>query len=170
MICLTCQHELSGSPPLKCAGCGTLHDSRPPVVGVNHFSQVLAALDLFADEEIEAEAFESIFFAFVDQLESLDQKWQFRERLLSERLAPALKEKFGAQVTQYEEAIQLGFQGVEWVEAILAGESDDFESAENCLVGFFRGVCAASASLLDNLEQLESSASPGGALFNLPSV
>ena len=160
---------MKGDPPLECPGCGFEHDARPPVVGVNHFSQVLVALDMLAEEEIDLEGFENIFFSFVEHLEQLDQKWGFREAPLAPRLAPSMIEKFGKQLGQFDEALQLGFQAVEWVEAILAGESDDFEAAESCLVGFFRGICAASASLLDNLDQFKDN-SAGGMLFNLPSV
>jgi hypothetical protein len=139
------------------------------VVGVNHVSQVLSALDLLAEEEIGVEEFEAIFFTFVDQLEKLEQKWQFREVLLADRLAPTLKEKFGVQFQQLDQSLQMAFQGVEWVESILAGESDDFEAAEECLVGFFRGICGASALVLDNLDEFDKNKG-SGMLFNLPSV
>lgn len=169
MICLTCKTQLEGPPPLECHGCATLHESRPPIVGINHFSQLLCALDLLADAELDPESFETVFYNFVDQLEALEEKWSFRESPLAPRLAPSLAEKFGPQIGQFDRALQLGFQGLELVEAILSGESDDFGTAEECLVGFFRGICSASASLLDNLEQLKGKKS-GGMLFNLPSV
>ena len=169
MICLSCRTEIKGDPPLECPECEVVHEARPPVVGINHFSQILCALDQLAHEEIDVESFEAVFFSFVDHLEQLDQKWGFRDTALAPRLAPSLKDKFGTQLAQMDEALQLGFQSVEWVEAILAGESDDFEAAESCLVGFFQGICAASATLLDNLEQFQGGKS-GGMLFNVRSV
>lgn len=152
MICLACHAAMSGEPPLTCPGCGKQHDSRSPVVGVNHFSQVLSALDSWAEEELSQEEFEEIFFQFVELLETLDEKWGFREVSLVGRLTPELRKTFGPQLLKYDEAIRQGFLGVETVEVILAGESDDFEAAESHLLAFFQGFCSASATLLDDLD------------------
>lgn len=168
MICLNCRTTIEGSPPLECPGCDLVHESRPPVVGVNHVSQILCALDMLADEDMDSEEFEGIFFGFVDQLDQLAQKWQLRESFLTERLSPTLSDKFAKYFRQIDSALQMAFQGVEWVEAILAGESDDFDSAEDNLVGFFRGICAASAAILDNLDDLDKD-KKSGMLINLRS-
>ncbi|HIB68079.1 MAG TPA: hypothetical protein EYO33_24030 [Phycisphaerales bacterium] len=169
MICLICRTDLEGGPPLECPECGFVHESRPPVVGINHVSQLLSALDMLAEDEMDVEEFEGLFYGFVEQLEQFVQKWQLKESLFTERLSPALSEKFAKYFRQLDKAIQMAFQGVEWVEAILAGESDDFERAEENLVGFFRGVCSSSAVILDNLDDLDKD-QKSGMLFNLRSV
>lgn len=154
MICLTCGEALSGVPPLLCPSCGITHEMRPPVVGINHFSQVLAALDAWAEEECTQEDFEAVFFQFVEQFEELDGKWGFRKRPLAQRLSPNLGPRFAAQLEIFDQALEQGFLGIERVEALLAGEDDDFEAAESHLLGLFQGICSASATLLDDLEKL----------------
>jgi len=169
MICLGCREKIKGNPPLKCSGCGHTHQARPPVVGINHVSQLLSALDSLAVEEIPLEDFEVIFDTFVEKMETLQRKWALDQSFLSPRLSGALQERFTKQFAELDEALQLGYQGVELVEAVLAGEIEHFDAAEECLVGFFRGVCAASASLLDQLDVLKQN-DLGGQLYNLPSV
>jgi hypothetical protein len=167
VICLTCKANIKGDPPLECGQCGMLHDLRPPVVGVNHVSQMLAALDDLAEEVATPQEFETVLYAFIDRFEQLEEKWQLREALLAGRLAPNLKEKFGRSFEELDGGLQQGYAAVEWMETIAAGESDNFEEAEACLVGFFRKVCGASARILDLLDQVDESSGP---LFNLPSV
>lgn len=169
MICLFCKAPLQDEPPIECEGCGMVHEDRPPVVGVNHVSQLLCALDLLAEGEFELEEFEAVFYAFCDKLEAVANKWHLREATLKERLSPPLAQKFGPLFAQLDEAFQLGFQGVEWTEALLAGESEDFDQVESLFIGFFRGVCGASAALLDGLDELNAEKG-SGKLFNLPSV
>ena len=38
MICLICRAHIEGPPPLTCSGCEFVHESRPPVGGINHMS------------------------------------------------------------------------------------------------------------------------------------
>jgi hypothetical protein len=169
VICLSCKAEIKGNPPLECSGCGLIHESRAPVVGVNHVSQMLAALDDLLEEVATPQEFETVLYAFIDRFEKLEEKWQLREALLSPRLAPSLKEKFGRWFTELDTGLQQGYAALEWMEAIAAGESDNFEEAESCLVGFFRTVCGASAQILDQLDEVSGPQS-SGSLFNLPSV
>lgn len=169
MICLICRSALEGSPPLTCPECEFVHESRPPVVGINHMSQILAALDMLAEEEMDLDEFEGLFFGFVEQLDQFVKKWQLNDSLFTERLSPTLSGKLAKYFRQLDQSVQMAFQGIADVEAILAGESDDFEQAEANLIGFFRGVCSASAAILDNLEDLDQDRK-SGMLFNLKSV
>lgn len=169
MICLSCKEEMKGDPPLECPGCGFEHQGRPPVVGINHISQLLSAIDLLNDDLVSFEDFEVIYTNYVEQLDELEQKWQLRESSLSERLSTGLKDKFGAYFEQLDEALQAGYQGAEWIDAFLAEETDSLEQAEECVITFFRGVCAASAGILDRLDDFDQNKG-SGMLFNLPSV
>jgi hypothetical protein len=128
---------------------------------------MLAALDDLAEEIATPQHFETVLYAFADRFERLEEKWKLREALLSPRLAPNLTQKFGPQFAELDTGLQQGYAALEWMEAIAVGESDNFEEAESCLVSFFRSVCAASARILDLLDEVEGSSGP---LFNLPSV
>lgn len=169
MICLYCKTEIKGDPPLVCSGCEVTHQSRPPVVGVNHMSQLLSALDLVQEDEIDREELEIIFDSFVELLEKFEQKWSLRESALAGRLSGALQEKFADSFAQIDEALQLAYQGVELVEATLNEEAEGLEEAIDCFGRFFQGVCAAAAVILERLDEFEDNQG-SGQLFNLPSV
>lgn len=154
LVCLTCGMGMPEIAPEACANCGTRHEMRPPVIGVNHLSQVLSALDAWAEEECSQEEFEGVFFQFAELFDELGEKWSFSERAFAERLSPHLVAKFAPQLESIDQALGEGMAGVGKVEAILAGEDDDFETVEDKLVGFFQGTCSASARLLDDLEKL----------------
>ena len=168
MICLICRAHIEGPPPLTCSGCEFVHESRPPGVGINHMSQLLSALDMLAEEEMEVEVFEGLFYGFVEQFDQFVRKWRLEESLLVTRLSDGLRGKFEKYFRQLDESIQLGLDGVQYVESILHGESHDFEQAEENLIRFFRGVCSACAVILDNLEDLDKERK-SGVLFNLKS-
>lgn len=157
MICLSCRTEIAGNPPLSCPGCGLVHESRPPVVGVNHLSQLLCALDFLAAGDCSPDEFETVFTSFVEQLDELERKWQLRDSTLSERLSSGLRIDFAAYFAQLDEALQAAFQGVECVEAYFTEEADSMEQAEECFVRFFLNVCAASAGILSKIDKLSSS-------------
>ena len=84
MICLICRTTIEGGPPLECPECSFVHESRPPVVGINHVSQILSALDMLAEDEMDVEEFEGLFYGFVEQLEQFVQKWRLKESLFTD--------------------------------------------------------------------------------------
>lgn len=166
MICLLCGETLSGDNPQDCKGCETAHEPRPPVVGINHVSQFLCALDDLRDEEISMEEFEEISGGFYELFAEFEAKWDLSNSDLESRLAGSLKRNFGKAMRGIDEALQLGFQAMECLEAVPVEGLDAVDAAEESMILFFQGVCANSALLLEKLDQLRSEEKSSGVLFN----
>ena len=170
MICLYCKELFLSQNPGTCEHCEISHHQRPPVVGVNHISQVLEALDSLKAEEISLEDFDSIWASFYDLFVEFDNKWKISESSLQSRLSSGLVERFGPALEEIDESIQLLFQAIECLEAIPEEGLSAVDAAEEAVTRFFLGVCSNSALLLNRLEALQADNSGPGLLFDLPSA
>ncbi len=171
MICLFCEADLPTDVPQKCENCGTEHESRPPIVGVNHVSQLLCSLDAVQSQEMGFEDFHGVLEVFLDRFEAFEQVWKTRHSSLRERLSPGLEGRFGQSMLALDEAFNLGFQALEDMQCLNEDSlPEHFEQAESALVNFFRGTCAQAASALEAYDQLQAQGPSSGRVFNLPSV
>lgn len=170
MICLLCGETLEGDGLQSCGSCDTEHEARPPVVGINHFSQLLCALDYVREEEISLEDFEEISGAFYELFAEFEAKWGLSESDLESRLAGSLKQEFGEALRGIDEALQLGFQAMDALEAVPREGAAAVDAAEEALTLFFQGVCSNSAALLEKFDRLKSEDKSSGVLFDLPSA
>lgn len=170
MICLTCGEALVGDDPQTCDSCETSHVPRDPVVGINHVSQLLCAFDELREGDINLEEFEEVLGAFYELFAEFENKWKLSESDLGSRLSGTLKQEFGPALSGIDEALQLGFQAMESLEAIHQEGVDALDAAEEALVLFFQGVCANSAALLEKFDRMKSEDKGSGVLFNLPSA
>lgn len=171
MICLYCETELPHDRPQECPECQAEHDSRPPVIGVNHVSQLLGALDAFRAEELEAEDFRTAVEVFTDMMEAFEEKWKSKESPLAGRLSSSLQPRFEKALSEIDRALVIGFQTVELLETLADAPSEEgFKEAESALITFFTTICANAAQALSEFDSLKSEAASSGALFNLPSV
>ncbi len=171
MICLYCETGLPNDQPQTCSECQAEHDSRPPVVGVNHVSQLLGALDAFRAEELDREDFEAAIEVFGEMLETFEQTWRTRESTLASRLSSSLAPRFGQALSGIDKALTDGFAAYALLESLAEAPSDEgFERAESALISFFTAVCSNAAQALSEFDSLKAQAATSGALFNLPSV
>ena len=170
MICLDCNKPLSIQGPGPCENCEVSHLPRHPVVGINHISQVLGALDALKAEEISLDDFDNIWASFYDLFVEFENKWKVSESSLQSRLSSALAPKFGPALEEIDESIQLLFQAVECLEAIPEEGLSAVDAAEEAVTRFFLGVCSNSALLLSELDTLQDDNSGPGLLFDLPSA
>ncbi len=171
MICLYCETELPDDQPQACPECEAEHDSRPPVVGVNHVSQLLGALDSFRAEELDKEDFEAAVEVFGEMLDAFEQTWRTRESTLASRLSSSLQPRFEKTLRGIDEALAGGFSAMELLESLADAPSEEgFKRAEAALIAFFTTICANAAQALSEFDSLKAQAATSGALFNLPSV
>lgn len=170
MICLFCGEALEGDGPQTCGSCDTPHEPRPPVAGINHISQLLCALDDLRDETIGLDEFEEISATFCELFAEFEAKWNLTQSNLQSRLAGELQARFGKAVAGIDEALQLGFQAMESLDAIPEQGVEAADAAEEALVLFFQGVCTNAAALLETFDRLKAQDKGSGMLFNLPSA
>lgn len=170
MICLRCAAE-NNEKSEECSGCQHPFQSRPPVVGHNHVSQMLCALDDLREEEIDLETFETVYHAFAGQFESFAEKWELASQGLVERLAHSMKETYATPLAQLEESLGQAYLAFELIDAFLEGEEVALEEAETALVTFFRGSCASAARILEEVDRAKARTNTSrGGLLNLPQV
>ncbi len=170
MICLYCGEPLKDTSPHDCPSCGEHHPQREPIVGVNHVSQILCALDQLREGNLDIEDFEAAFQRFIELFGQFEEKWRLQEATLAEQLAPSLQKDFGETLGRLDEALRDGYHGIECVESALVEGADLLDLADVSLTGFFKKSCSAAAKLLDDLAALKRKAGESGAFFNLPSV
>ena len=170
MICLYCKEPLLSQNPDSCENCEIPHAPRPPVVGINHISQVLEALDSLKAEDISLEDFDSIWASFYELFVEFDDKWKISESSLQSRLSSGLAQKFGPALQEIDESIQLLYQAIECLEAIPEEGLPAVDAAEEAVTRFFLGVCSNSTLLLSKLDTLHLDTSGPGLLFDLPSA
>ncbi len=170
MNCLFCGAE-QGSKVQECSECGVPFERRPPIIGVNHVTQLLNVLDDLAAGDGTAEDCEEPFRSFLELFAEFEQKWKLQEKSLSEQLAPELKDRFGVALAETDQALQQLYQAIECLEITLFEGEDYLEAGIENLVSSFKGVCAGAARLLEQLDALKQEQGQGsGRVFNLPSV
>lgn len=163
MICLHCEEPLKGEKAQVCR-CKVKHEERPPVVGVNHVSQMLAALDSYRADQLDIEEFEDVFDVFSDYFFQFERRWRGKQTLAA-RLSPALTEHFGASLARLDKTLDSAARALELLQNLEEAQEDDLDEAEAALLTFFHGICAQGSEVMDVLEQVNSQRS----LLDLPS-
>ncbi len=149
MICLHCEAPLKGSKPQVC-GCKFRHEERPPVVGVNHVSQLLAALDGYRSDQLDIEVFEDAFDVFSDYFYQFERRWREKGTLVS-RLAPPLAARFGASLGALDKALDSGTRGLELLQNLDDAGEDELDEAEAALLRFVEGISSAGTAVSELL-------------------
>ena len=170
MICLFCGAN-QDSKVEECGECGIPYERRPPIIGVNHFTQLLNILDDLQAGDGTVEDCEEPFRRFFDLFAEFEQKWKLQEQSLSEQLSPELRDRFGPGLAATDQALQQAYQAIECLEITLFEGEDYLEVGVENLVSSFKGACSAAAQLLEQLDALKQEQGTGsGTVFNLPSV
>lgn len=144
MICLWCQQVLAAQAS-SCERCGTVFVEQPPIVGINHLTQLLQALQ---DPELDREELSGVVRHFVQRWEAFETRWSppFRPQL------PAHLGGYGDTLTALDRGLELGREAFAEIDSYLSGETESTEAACERLRAFFGAVCNSSAQLLEKLE------------------
>jgi hypothetical protein len=170
VICLHCEARLPDDRPQVCPGCQYPHQPREPIAGVNHVSQLLAALDALRAGDLEVEELEGILEVFLGLFESFEQKWRGAGKSLSQSLIPSLQDHFGSTLAGIDQALDEGFRALEILQSLEPDFSDDtIDEAEAALLAFFQATCSHAAKALDDFDGLKAQLQSSGAFFNLRS-
>lgn len=170
MMCLFCGAS-QDSKVTECGDCGVPFERRPPIIGINHVTQLLNVLEDLLAGDGAVEDCEEPFRRFLELFAEFEQKWKLQESTLSEQLAPELKDRFGPSLAQTDQSLQEAYQAIECLELTLFAGEDYLEQGIESLIASFMGICAGAAQLLEQLDRLKQQQGQGsGAVFNLPSV
>lgn len=167
MICLFCEARLPDDQPQTCS-CRFEHRLRLPLVGINHVSQLLSALDGLLEEEIPLEDVEQAVAVFSDLFDRFERKWRQRGPLVAE-LPPLFADRFAVSLQGIEAALQQGEKALGLLQPVDQLDAARVEQASTALLAFFHGVCAHAAKALHDFAELKREAASSGALIDLRS-